>query len=148
MSMNFDQEMELLARQPMFSSLEKSQLKLLAFTGEWLTYMDGEILFHQGDPGDAAYLILAGEADVILDTSEGEVVIATWGPGDLIGEIAAVADTPRTATVRAKGEIAVLKIASDVFKQLLLDAPQVALDVIRLLAKRLAIATEDLRKKM
>ena len=143
--MKFGQEIELLAQHPMFASLDNSKLKLLAFTSEWLDYEDGEELFRQGDASDGAYLILTGNADIILDTRDGERAIARWGPGDLIGEIGAVGETPRTATVRAHGKLSVLKISSTVFRQLLLDSPQLALDVIRLLAKRLAAATEAMQ---
>jgi CRP/FNR family transcriptional regulator, cyclic AMP receptor protein len=48
---------------PQFAKVDPAKLKLLAFTSERLKYLAGDELFHQGDHGDAAYIILEGEAD-------------------------------------------------------------------------------------
>ncbi len=96
------QEVELMRRIPLFRNIEPSKLKLLAFTSERLTFAAGQNLFKQGDMGDAAYIIIDGEADVIVDTPNGPHVVATVGQHDFVGEIAILCDVPRTATVRAR----------------------------------------------
>ena len=64
--MSLNEEVEALRSVPLFAKIEPSKLKLLAFTSERLTFPAGGELFHQGDPGDAAYIILDGQADVVV----------------------------------------------------------------------------------
>ena len=63
--MSLNEEVEMLRRIQLFSKVEPAKLKLLAFTSERAVFQAEEILFHQGDAADAAYIIVAGEvADV------------------------------------------------------------------------------------
>ena len=68
--MSLSQDVEVLRTIPLFAKIEPPKLKLLAFTSERLEFMDGDALFHQGDVGDAAYIILRGRADVMVDSRE------------------------------------------------------------------------------
>ncbi|MCC2663623.1 MAG: Crp/Fnr family transcriptional regulator [Geminicoccaceae bacterium] len=70
---SLSQDVEVLRTIPLFAKIEPSKLKLLAFTSERLEFMAGQELFHQGDFGDAAYIILDGVADVMVDTASGAV---------------------------------------------------------------------------
>src|SRR3546814_11309382 len=74
--MSLNEEVELLRRIPLFAKIEPSKLKLLAFTSQRLTYKPGDMLFRQGDPGDAAFVIIGGEANVIVDTPSGPLTVA------------------------------------------------------------------------
>jgi hypothetical protein len=94
-------EVDLLRKVPLFANMDPAKLKLLAFTSTRASFKPGQELFHQGDEGDAAYLILSGEADVIADTPSGEVPVATIGQNAVVGEIAILCEVPRTASVRA-----------------------------------------------
>ena len=69
--MSLQEEVELLRNIPLFAKIEPSKLKLLAFTSERLTYSQDEILFSQGDDGDSAYIIIGGEADIVVNTPGG-----------------------------------------------------------------------------
>ena len=97
--MSLNEEVELLRKIPLFAKIEPSKLKLLAFTSERLTYQGGQRLFQQGDIGDAAYIIIDGEASVRIRTDSGEIQVAELGKGDVVGEIAILCDVPRTASV-------------------------------------------------
>ena len=66
--MNLNEEVELLKGVPIFSKIEPAKLKLLAFTSERVNFTAGQEICHQGDPGDAMYVILGGMADVLIDT--------------------------------------------------------------------------------
>ena len=64
--MSLNEEVELLRNIPLFAKLEPSKLKLLAFTAERITYETDQVLFRQGDVGDAAYIIVDGKATPVL----------------------------------------------------------------------------------
>lgn len=146
--MSLNEEVELLRNIPLFAKLEPSKLKLLAFTSERITYEAGQVLFRQGDVGDAAYIIVDGSAKVLVETGEGEIEVATLGRNDLVGEIAILCDVPRTATVRASGQTVTLRITKDLFFRLVAEFPQMSVEIMRELASRLEKTTQQLREAL
>lgn len=151
--MDVTQEAELLQNVPLFSSLSASERKLLAFTSQLQCFAPGDVLMRQGEPADCAYVILDGEAEVLGATSTGEFVVATLGRNAMPGEIGVFTDAPRTATVRAKGNVRALRISPEVFLQLASGRPDRALHVMRQLSthiandlRRLAALKEELQK--
>lgn len=135
--MTLDSEVQALKQVPMFSGVDPGRLKLLAFTGERVTFSDGQRLFGQGDPSDAAYVLLAGRALVQIDTPTGPLTVAEFSGHDLLGEMGILADATRSATVLAKGDVTALRLDKRVFLELLSQFPQMAIAVMRELAKRL-----------
>ena len=146
--MSLNEEVELLRNIPLFSNIEPSKLKLLAFTSERISYEAGHMLFDQGDMGDAAYIIIDGNADVIVDTPGGPLTVATVGRNDIVGEIAILCDVPRTASVKASSELETLVISKDLFFRLVMEFPQIAVEIMRELAHRLERTTAQLREAM
>ena len=144
--MGLQEEVELLRKIPLFSKIEPAKLKLLAFTSERLTYAEGDILFEQGDAGDAAYIIIGGAADVVVNTPGGPLVVATLNQNEIVGEIAILCDVPRTATVLANCELTTLRITKDLFFSLVIEFPQIAVEIMRELAHRLEVTTGRLRE--
>lgn len=144
--MSLREEMELLRNLPLFSQVEPSKLKLIAFTSERLLYKPGEALCVQGEMGDSAYVIIDGEAEVVLETDRGSIVISRLGKNDIAGEIAVLCDVPRTATVRAVTTVDALCISKEQFHSLLQEFPQISLDLLRELARRLELTTAQLRE--
>ncbi len=146
--MSLSEELEVLRNIPMFSNVDPTQLKLLAFTSQRLTFGAGQDLFHLGDVGDCAYIILAGEADVLVDKEGIEVAVAKVGKNELIGEIAILCDVPRTATIRAATELTALKIPKDLFFRLIAEFPDMGVQVMAELARRLHRTTEQLSEAL
>ncbi len=144
--MSLQQEVELLRNIPLFAKIEPSKLKLLAFTSQRLTFAAGDIVFEQGDTGDAAYIIIGGEADVIVDTPGGQLVVATLKQNEVVGEIAILCDVPRTATVRAREQMTTLRISKELFFNLVVEFPEIAVEIMRELAHRLEQTTARLRE--
>ncbi len=144
--MSLNEEVELLRNIPLFSKLEASKLKLLAFTSERLTYDSDQVLCQQGDMGDAAYIIVDGAASVLVDSPGGEIKVAELGRNDFVGEIAILCDVPRTATVRATTKVVALRISKDLFFRLVEEFPQMAVEIMRELAHRLEQTTVQLRE--
>ena len=129
--MNLNEEVELLKGVPIFSKVEPAKLKLLAFTSERMNFAAGQELFHQGDQGDAMYVILGGIADVLIDSQGGQIAI--------------LCDVPRTATIKARESLSTLKISKDMFYRLVAEFPQMAIEVMRELAHRLEDTNQKLR---
>ena len=146
--MSLSEEVELLRNIPLFANIEPSKLKLLAFTSERLTFDSEQELFHQGDMGDAAYIIVDGEAEILVDTPSGPMAVATVGRNDIVGEIAILCDVPRTATVKAKTKLETLVISKDLFFRLIMEFPQIGIEIMRELASRLEATTKNLRETM
>jgi CRP/FNR family transcriptional regulator, cyclic AMP receptor protein len=142
--MSLTKDVEILRNIPLFAKVEPAKLKLLAFTSERLEYVSGDELFHQGDYGDAAYIILEGAADVLVDTPKGAVNVATLGKNQIIGEIALLCDVPRTATVVAHGDLEALRVSKDGFFHLVSQFPQVGIEVMSELASKLNRTTQAL----
>ena len=143
--MSLLQEYELLRRIPFFAEIEPAKLKLLAFMSERVGYDAGKTLFRQGDRADAAYLIIEGEAEIIVDTPSGPVTIATLGSNEIVGEMAILCDVPRTATVQAKSRLVALRIGKDPFMRMVREFPSMAVSIMRELANRLELTNKQLR---
>jgi len=145
--MDLQQDVDLLRNIPLFRNIDSAKLKLLAFTSERLTFQPEENLFLQGDFGDAAYIIVEGDAAVLINTPDGdELQVAAVRQNDWVGEIAILCDVPRTATVRAKTKLVTLKISKDIFFQLITQFPQMSVEVMRELASRLEKTNRQLQE--
>lgn len=138
--MGIQKETELLRNVPMFAKLDPSRLKLLAFTSQCLNFDDGEILFHEGNRADCAYVIMSGEVEILADTDGMQFVAGTLGRNQMFGELGVLTKTPRSATLRAKGELVALRISDDIFLKLLAENPEIALDVMRQLSEKLILS--------
>jgi len=139
-----EDEVRVLMRIPLFAKVEPSKLKLLAFTSERVVYSKGQELFHQGDPGDAAYVIIEGSADVLVDAPDGQISVAKVERNAIVGDIAILCDIPRTATIKALSDVVTLKILKEQFLELLAGFPEIAVEVMRVLADRLSTTTAEL----
>ena len=146
--MSLNEDVARLRSIPLFAKIEPSKLKLLAFTAQRLTFNADESLFHQGDIGDAAYILINGNADVVVDTPNGPITVATLGKNAFVGEIAILCDVPRTATVTATSELTTMRISKELFFQLVGQFPQMAVEIMRELAHRLELTTRQLQETM
>jgi CRP-like cAMP-binding protein len=136
-SMTLETEVQSLRQVPMFRDIDPARLKLLAFTSERVQFADRQRFFSQGDPSDAAYVILDGRAEVLLNTPNGEIKVAELGRNALVGEMGILGDSPRSATIMAAEATTALRIDKRVFLELLAQFPQMAIAVMRELANRL-----------
>ncbi len=144
--MSLNEEVELLRNIPLFAKIDPPKLKLLAFASERMFFAAGQELFHYGDHGDTAYIIIEGNAEILIDTPTGDIVVAEVGKNDIVGEIAILCDVPRTATVVATEKMTTLAISKDLFFQMVREYPQMAIEIMRELAQRLENSNVLLRK--
>lgn len=144
--MTLHEEVDLLRRIPLFAQIEPAKLKLIAFTSERVAFDAGRVLFNQGDLANAAYIIIEGKAEVIVESEAGPVTVAVLGPNDFFGDIAILCDVPRTASIRARSRLVTLRISKDLFFRMLTDFPKMSLTIMRVIAQRLENTTAQLRR--
>ena len=142
--MSLKDEVELLRRVPLFAEVPPAKLKLLAFTSDKITCAAGQILFNQGDEGDAAYVVLSGSADVLINSPSGQIRVETVGANAIVGEIAILCSVVRTATIKTTAPTELLRIRKDHFLRLLAEFPDLAIEMLRVLADRLNHTTAAL----
>ena len=144
--MSIVEDVEALRRIPYFATMDSAKLKLLAFTSTRVQLAQGGVLCREGEPGDAAYIVQEGEADIVVSAEDGrDVVVAHVPRNTFIGEMAVLRNAPRTATVVASSGLVALKVSKDAFFQLLRDQPAFAMELMRELAERLDDTTVQLR---
>mgnify|MGYP006268553571 CR=1 FL=1 len=102
---------------PTFRRLATERLEEVLEHGEWRTYVAGDVIIEQGEPGDAFYAIQRGQANVHVD---GEFV-RTLGQGAYFGELALLNDTPRTATVTAASAMRVFRLDREGFEKVVAE---------------------------
>jgi CRP/FNR family transcriptional regulator, cyclic AMP receptor protein len=141
---SLQKDVEVLRSIPLFAKIEPAKLKLLAFTSEHLEFAEGDTLCRQGEAGDAAFIVLEGQADVLVENPGGAVKVATIHRNDIVGEIAILCDVPRTATVVAHGDLETLRVCTDGFFHLVTQFPQVGIEVMCALAWKLHQTTQAL----
>ena len=145
--MSLEQEVELIRRFPIFRQLQPAMQKLLCFSSDRLTYEAGQIMFRAGDVADAAYIIIDGGVDITVPTSTGAILVNQLKQNDIIGEIAIFGDVPRTATATATSQVEALRISKDMFVNVIRENPDAALELIKILAGRLANTTAQLSRR-
>jgi CRP-like cAMP-binding protein len=113
-----------LARCLLFKHASRPILESLAKQLRRRRFRRGEVIFHQGDPGDSLHIVAAGAVKILLPSAEGdEAIIATLRPGDFFGELALLDDAPRSATAAALEPSDTLVLPRAVFAELLDDLP-------------------------
>jgi CRP-like cAMP-binding protein len=144
--MSLEQEVELIRQFPIFAQIQPAMQKLLCFSAERLTYNAGQVMFTAGDMGDAAYIVIEGKVEISVPSSSGPIVVNMVGRNEIIGEIAIFGDVPRTATAKALTRLETLRISKQLFTKIIRENPDAALELIRVLAGRLANTTAQLSR--
>jgi CRP-like cAMP-binding protein len=127
---------EALAATPLFAGLSQEALGALVEQLQLVTLGEGEVLFYEGDPGDALYVIVEGEVSV---SAEGppRVEMTRMGAGSFIGEVALMTDQPRSATVTATQDAELLRIDRKTLSKVLSEHGEVLSAVLRFVRDRL-----------
>ena len=126
-----------LDRVPILEPLSSEERTKLAQGMAIEEYGDGEVVVRQGRPGDSLYIVHRGACDVLVQVGEAQPSrVATMAPPAFFGEMSLLTGEARTATVQAKGELAVFSIDKGLFSEILAGNPGVSEDLARALAKR------------
>jgi hypothetical protein len=125
---------EALADIDLFKGLPRPYRDAIAGSMESRSVGDGTVLFSQGDPSRDLWLIHEGEVKVERDGDE----VARVGAGGAVGEMAALSEAPRSATVTAVGDVTASVLDAGDFRALVAAQPEMGLALAKALAERLA----------
>jgi CRP/FNR family transcriptional regulator, cyclic AMP receptor protein len=133
-----------LARIPLLQDVSTEALGQLARSLRRRSYHRGEVVFHQGDPGDTLHLVRSGRVKVVLPAETGdEVVLAILGPGDCFGELALLDGEPRSASVVAMEPVETMVLGRQDFLAFFRSNPETAERLVVNLARIIRNVNED-----
>jgi CRP-like cAMP-binding protein len=140
--------MELLARVPVFSTLERGDLERIAELALPRSFEPGQVVFREGDASDTCYIVREGQARAIRRHSDGRTItLASFGPGDIFGELAMFEDENRSATVEAVEPTSVVAVLGPDMRRLMGEHPQIATRLVIALGRRLREMNERLSRQ-
>ena len=138
-------KIELLKRVPLFAKLSDTQAISLIGSLEKLRYKRSEHIIDIGEKSNALYVIMRGRARVVIISDKGkEVVLATLGVGDCIGEMSLLDELPHSATVVADTQMDVLVLAREAFSSCVMHNAPLAVSVMQGLVDRLRRANQKI----
>ncbi len=113
---------------PALGRYSDAELARLAEVAPPVLYRDGEYLCREGQPGDACFILAGGKVDVVKELRDGrQKVLASLGSGTIVGQLALLDDTARSASIRALGNAGVLVIQRQAFRDLLASFDSLAI---------------------
>ena len=126
-----------LKEQSAFGELPAKAIKELAATATVVRVSRGEWLFRAGEPADSFFVVDTGSFEVLDDSDGDERILRTLSRGAVVGELATLAQSPRSASVRARRDATVVRIEAAALRTGLLDDAHFSRAVIRSLAIQL-----------
>ena len=107
-------------------------------------YKDGDIIFEENSVGREMYIILTGKAKVIKERGDVETTLATLEEGDFFGEMSLFDNSPRSATVKALGDVKLLEINQKNFLKKISRDPSLAFRMLEKMSQRIRITDEKI----
>lgn len=147
------EELELLKKASIFSSLSRNNLEKLAAMFSEERYSAGSYIFREGDAGESFMLVKSGTVEIIKRAADGgsDIQLAERGIGEIFGEMAIIEKSPRFADARAKDDVSVLVLKKHQFEQLLGENSGVVIEIMGTLSSKLRQADiqmiKDLERK-
>ena len=139
--------LDVLQATPIFAEVPPELLERLAAQAIPVSLQAGDFLIVEGDQADDLYVVVSGELDVTKRSGTSEIPLARVGPGEIQGELAALARGKRMASVRAVSDAEVLRIPYAAVRDLLSGGPDAALGIIRTVIGRLRGMEATLRQR-
>lgn len=128
----------LLARIPFFTDLPEEELDRILAQLEVVNLKSGEILFREGDPGEHMYIVMNGDLEILMaPNTDNELILNRVPEGEYIGEMSLVTGAPRTASVRAHGDVVLLSMSRAQLLDLMHQHPHLASTMVNVLSHRL-----------
>jgi len=139
---------ELLGRVPVFSTLVESDLERISEAAVPRHFEPGQVVFREGDSSDTCYIVRSGLTRAIREHGDGRVItLATFGPGDIFGELAMFEDERRSATVEATEPTDVVAVLGPDMRRLMVEHPEISTRLVIALGRRLRESNERLTRQ-
>jgi CRP/FNR family transcriptional regulator len=135
----------LLSHVPVFEELAVEHLERIASVAVPRNFEAGQVVFREGDESDTCYVVCTGHARAIRSHSDGRTItLATFGTGEVFGELAMFDDEKRSATVEAVDDVEAIAILGPDMRRLLREHPEISAKLVTTLGRRLRAANERL----
>jgi len=139
----------ILQRNFLFCDLPESALDQLASLASRKTFRKGEVVFLEGDAGDALYGVISGSIRVATSNNDGkQIFLNMMEHGDVFGEISVIDGQPRTASAEAAESTSLIVIQRRDFQELVEHEPVVAIHLLQILCQRLRWTTDIVHEAM
>lgn len=139
---------ELLARVPVFATLEREDLQRIAPLAVPRLFEPGQVVFRKGDASDTCYIVRSGHARAVREHPDGRTItLATFGPGDIFGELAMFEDERRSATVEAIEQTSAVAVLGPDMRRLMAIHPGISMRLAIALGRRLRETNERLARQ-
>jgi signal transduction histidine kinase len=130
--MDRSEKIAIIKSNPIFENLNEDEiLKIYDLTSE-IFYKKDDIIIKENEDADAFYIITSGMVEILKSGEENQMeILATKKDGDVFGEMAVIDDLPRSATIRAKTNLSLLKLDKEPFLSLLKSFSHISLEIAR-----------------
>lgn len=142
--MTLADDITLLSQVPLFAHLASDHLRLLAFSAIRLELPAGRLLFRAETKALSGFVIMVGEIELSRHRGEETEILGRCGPGVLLGEVALLVETRRSATATAVTDCEVIEIDRTLMRRMLTEYPEVASQIYGQIRDRVAETVEEL----
>ncbi len=146
--MSSEEVVELLGAVPVFSTLVAEDLQRIAQFAVPREFEPGEVVFREGDASDTCYVVRDGRARALRTHTDGRTLtLATFGPGDIFGELALFEDEKRSATVEAIEQTGTVAVLGPDMRRLMAEHAEISSRLVIALGRRLRETNERLARQ-
>jgi CRP/FNR family transcriptional regulator, cyclic AMP receptor protein len=146
--MRSEEVVELLGNVPVFSTLVGDDLERIAQFAVPREFEPGEVVFREGDASDTCYVVRDGRARALRTHRDGRTLtLATFGPGDIFGELALFEDEKRSATVEAIERTTAVAVLGPDMRRLMSEHAEISSRLVIALGRRLRETNERLSRQ-
>ena len=131
--MNIEEKINVIKKSEIFQSLSDEDIKKVADVSDVIKYKKGEIIFEENSKADGFYIISEGEVEILKkfeDDNTNEVLAIKRG-FDVFGEMAVIDDLPRSATIRSRTKLVLLRLSKTIFNELLKSFSHISIEIAR-----------------
>lgn len=130
--MKNQEKIEVIRNSSFFKDLSEEYIMQIAEVAKEINYKKGEIIFEENTNADAFYIINKGEVEILKKgNSNKEEILAVKRCQDVFGEMAVIDDLPRSATIKARTNVELLRLSKDIFNELMKSFPHISIEIAR-----------------
>ena len=129
----------------LFSSMRTSDIRAVAEIAEEIEFRAGDEIVRENDVGDSMYIIKHGCVRIVKNAGDKKLELAQLSEGDCVGDMAIFDAEVRSASVVAIAQCTMLRIDSDALKDVLIDYPAIAIELLKIFVQRLRAANKKMQ---